>query len=108
MMRPRDNLPNCPLCNEPIELKNAKTDGRGKAVHEECFLRLIVAQPRQPDLQPKHSWDDLARQASQETDPHKLIELTAKLNQAMLDEERERVHHRLGIKSDANNKSPAS
>jgi hypothetical protein len=29
-------LPNCSICNEPLELKTSKTDENGKAVHEDC------------------------------------------------------------------------
>jgi hypothetical protein len=32
------SLPFCPICNEPVRLENSKTDGNGKAVHEECYL----------------------------------------------------------------------
>jgi hypothetical protein len=28
----------CSLCNEPIELETAKTDEKGNAVHEECYV----------------------------------------------------------------------
>ena len=92
----RSRLPNCPVCNESVELKNAKTDGNGKAVHEECFLRSLIAQPEKTT----HPWDQLARLASQEQDSAKLIEITEKLNQAMLDEEEERVRRRQGKTTD--------
>jgi hypothetical protein len=28
----------CALCNEPVKLEDAKTDGDGHAVHGECYL----------------------------------------------------------------------
>ena len=28
----------CALCNEPVDLRAAKTDEDGRAVHEECYL----------------------------------------------------------------------
>ena len=31
-------LPDCSLCNKPVDLTTAKTDGNGRAVHEECYL----------------------------------------------------------------------
>jgi len=30
--------PNCNLCNLPVSLSTAKTDGYGKAVHEACLV----------------------------------------------------------------------
>ena len=30
--------PKCSICNEPVELKTAKTDEDGKAVHEDCYV----------------------------------------------------------------------
>jgi len=34
--------PSCSVCNEPVQLEKSKTDERGLAVHEECYLRRIV------------------------------------------------------------------
>jgi hypothetical protein len=31
-------LPKCSICNEPVEIKTAKTDEDGKAVHEDCYV----------------------------------------------------------------------
>jgi hypothetical protein len=31
----------CALCNSPVELETCKTDERGKAVHEECYVRKL-------------------------------------------------------------------
>jgi len=28
----------CALCNEPVELEGAKTDGDGHAVHDHCYF----------------------------------------------------------------------
>ena len=30
---------NCAVCNKPVDLKTAKTNERGKAVHERCYAR---------------------------------------------------------------------
>jgi hypothetical protein len=37
----RLRLPKCSICNKPIELETAKTDENGKAVHEECYVRVM-------------------------------------------------------------------
>lgn len=29
----------CSLCNDPVDLRTAKTDEYGKAIHEECYVR---------------------------------------------------------------------
>ena len=35
---PGSNLElHCLICHKPVQLENAKTDERGKAVHEECY-----------------------------------------------------------------------
>jgi hypothetical protein len=34
----------CPLCSQPIELETANTDEKGQAVHEDCYVALILAQ----------------------------------------------------------------
>jgi hypothetical protein len=28
----------CSLCNEPVDLRTAKTDEHGKPIHEECYV----------------------------------------------------------------------
>jgi hypothetical protein len=42
------------------------------------------------------SWQEIAREVTQEQDPVKVRKLSAELNQAMLDEERRKVRVRLG------------
>jgi len=39
----------CHLCNQPVELKDAKTDEGRRAVHEECYLRKIRSKTELPD-----------------------------------------------------------
>ena len=34
----RAGLSNCSICNEPMDLKTAKTDEDGKGVHEKCYV----------------------------------------------------------------------
>jgi hypothetical protein len=31
-------FPICSLCNEPVEVETAKTDEKGNAVHEDCYV----------------------------------------------------------------------
>jgi hypothetical protein len=37
----KPRLPNCRICNEPVEVETAKTDENGKAVHEDCYVRVL-------------------------------------------------------------------
>jgi hypothetical protein len=37
-------LPLCPVCNKPVPLETAMTDGHGRAVHEECYLLAVTKQ----------------------------------------------------------------
>ena len=39
-------FPLCSVCNEQVELRTAKTDEDGKAVHEECYT--LKMQPPRP------------------------------------------------------------
>jgi hypothetical protein len=34
---PPSRFPLCSLCNEPVDLRTAKTDENGKAIHEQCY-----------------------------------------------------------------------
>jgi hypothetical protein len=51
----------------------------------------------QESARPTHSWDGIAQEIMQETDPVKLHMLVTKLNDAMLTEARERVGQRFKI-----------
>ena len=31
-------VPRCAICNESVNLEESKTDERGKAVHENCYV----------------------------------------------------------------------
>jgi hypothetical protein len=43
--------PACAVCKAPVELETCKTDERGTAVHEECYVRKIrLAQRTSPYL----------------------------------------------------------
>jgi hypothetical protein len=41
----RASYPVCPICNEHVELETARTDEKGKAVHEECYVTRILSEP---------------------------------------------------------------
>jgi hypothetical protein len=38
-----NDQPICAICSEPVNLKTAKTDENGQAVHEECYLRKLLS-----------------------------------------------------------------
>jgi hypothetical protein len=31
----------CVVCHEPVELENSKTDENGRAIHEDCYIRVM-------------------------------------------------------------------
>ena len=35
--------PKCPLCNKPVDLRTAKTDENGKAIHGDCYAMRMKA-----------------------------------------------------------------
>ncbi len=37
----------CAICAEPVELETAKTDERGSAVHEDCYMANFKQRRRQ-------------------------------------------------------------
>lgn len=41
----------CPLCNEPVLLETCKTDERGQATHEECYVDKICSHLRRDEKQ---------------------------------------------------------
>jgi hypothetical protein len=41
-------LPVCSVCNEPVELEKSKTDEKGKAIHEECYIRKMQGERGKP------------------------------------------------------------
>jgi hypothetical protein len=44
----------CPTCNQPITLEDAKIDEDGRAVHEECYVKQLLARPADPP-HPQHT-----------------------------------------------------
>jgi hypothetical protein len=38
LVQPASEITRCALCDKPVPLDISKTDERGKAVHEECYL----------------------------------------------------------------------
>ena len=49
------------------------------------------------------TWEELAQKLQVETDPVKIVELARKLNEALLDEERQRFRKRFGDKKNPQN-----
>jgi|HubBroStandDraft_5_1064220.scaffolds.fasta_scaffold37858_2 hypothetical protein len=41
----RSRYPMCVICNEPVDLRTAKTNNEGQAVHEECYLMKMKNNP---------------------------------------------------------------
>lgn len=84
---PRKESPalRCRICDKPVALENAKTDGDGQAIHEECYaLRLKLEQASQ-DGHPHASrpWKVIAEEVTREQDSNKLSELVTELNEAL-------------------------
>jgi hypothetical protein len=40
----------CSICDGSVPLETSKTDERGKAVHEECYVRTLISKFRIPNL----------------------------------------------------------
>ena len=47
-----------------------------------------------------HAWEEIVKQIERERDPGKIAELAQKLNDEMVNEEKDKVKQRLGISSD--------
>lgn len=99
MTRPRDvDLHLCVICSEPVELTKARSDGDGRPVHEECFAakvhREFAARPVKPEGDGATSWRPIAEQITHETDPKRMIQLTEKLNEALVEEEKQKADRR--------------
>lgn len=35
-------LPRCAICNQSVDLNESKTDERGRAVHENCYVSVLI------------------------------------------------------------------
>jgi hypothetical protein len=46
------SFPICSICNEPVEINTAKTDEDGKAIHEECYVMIIIRKGASPPNSP--------------------------------------------------------
>ena len=42
--------PACSICRKPIPIEEAKTDGDGKPVHEECYVKSFIASPNPENM----------------------------------------------------------
>lgn len=38
--------PHCAICGNPVPLQDCKTDDRGKAVHERCYVTVLIGTSR--------------------------------------------------------------
>lgn len=34
----------CVVCHEPVQLESSKTDEDGRAIHEDCYVRVLQGQ----------------------------------------------------------------
>jgi len=47
--------PPCVVCGKPVELESSKTDEGGQPVHEECYIRRLLA--AQNETPPPHHYE---------------------------------------------------
>jgi hypothetical protein len=45
---PSSQYPICPSCSLPVVIENSKTDEKGRAVHEECYVLKIRGMLKKP------------------------------------------------------------
>ena len=57
---------------------------------------------------PEHRWEWFAKQMEEERNPLRIAELTKELNDALLDEEREKVRNRISAATKAEPADPMS
>jgi hypothetical protein len=38
------NVLRCTICHQPVPVETAKTDGNGRAIHEECYILSVTAE----------------------------------------------------------------
>jgi hypothetical protein len=79
----------CRICNKPVSIETAFTDGDGKTVHGDCFVHRIQDHDGHMKEE-KRSWSAIAKELSQEQDPGKVGELANELNDALDQAEAER------------------
>lgn len=46
----------CCICAQPVSLETSKTDERGNAVHEECYVRKIIRKFRLNPIRLTEDW----------------------------------------------------
>lgn len=69
MEQPTRSQINCSICNQPVALEIAKTDDSGQALHEECYVLKLGAEPSRAFVQ--H-----AEQTQNLNGPHRLSDKT--------------------------------
>ena len=83
---PKPSSPqHCAICGKPIALETAKTNGEGKAIHEECYALQLKLESAKQDGQADspRPWKLVAAEVLGEQDPKKMTELITELNQAL-------------------------
>ena len=75
----------CRICDKPIAIETAKTDGAGQGVHEECYALKVKLEQASGDghAQATRPWKIIAEEVSREQDSKRMPELVAELNQAL-------------------------
>ena len=90
------STPFCPICQKPVPLENAKTDERGQAIHEECYIRGLqiklqtTGENATMTREEIEKMENLCRLIQVERDPKKFDALVADLNE-LLDEKGHRL-----------------
>ena len=41
----------CSICRKSVELETSKTDERGEAIHEECYVQVVTRRPPSSESQ---------------------------------------------------------
>jgi hypothetical protein len=44
----------CAICNKPVDITTTKTNDRGKAVHEECYVQQALKDATRPTTSRLH------------------------------------------------------
>jgi hypothetical protein len=84
--------PTCQICHEPINLRTAKSDGDGKAVHEECYVQKVLSE--KPAISDNADLDRHQRTTTPE-ERREMAELCNRVAEAKNDSEHARLTRQL-------------
>jgi hypothetical protein len=75
----------CRICDKPVTVETAKTDGDGQAIHEECYALKMNLEQASSDGHAKSTrpWKVDAGEVASEKDPQKFNNLIGELDQAL-------------------------